>query len=81
MTASRGAGAGRGMAQESCIPCSPMDATAHITSFNEFFAKGRYSALEIGRATAPVSRAHKDSSLGGHTYTLTYTYTNTYMHS
>ena len=31
--------------------------------------------------TAPVSREHQVSSLGGHTYTLTYTYTNTYMHS
>ena len=30
-----------------------------------FFTKGRYSALGIGRITAPVSRAHQDRSLGG----------------
>ena len=33
------------------------------------------SALGIGRATAPVSRAHQDRSLGGHIHTITQTYT------
>ena len=55
--------------------------STHTTSVNEFFTKGRYSVLGIGRATAPVSRAHQDSSLGGHTYTLTHTYTHTYRHT
>ena len=47
----------------------------HTASFNEFFTKGRYSALGIGQATAPVSRAHQDSrplSWGSHIHTHTH---------
>ena len=54
-------------------------------AFMNSFTKGRYSDLEIGRATAPVSRAHQDRGLGGHTYTLTYTrtqkHTGTHKHT
>ena len=50
-------------------------------SFNEFFTKGRCFALGIGRATAPVSRAHQGHRLGIHTYTLTHKYTDTYRHT
>ena len=56
--------------------------TAHTQlALMNSFIKGRYSAFGIGRATAPVSRAHEDSGLGGHTYTLTHTYTETYRHT
>ena len=49
------------------------------------FTKGRYSALGIGRTTAPVSRAHQDRGLGGHTYTHSHTrtqkHTGTHKHT
>ena len=44
------------------------------------FTKGRYSALGIGRATAPVSRAHQDRSFGGHSNTLTHIHRNIQAH-
>ena len=58
--------------------------TAKAKSRPEFFTKGRYSALGIGRATAPILRAHRAKATifsGGHTYTLTHTYTDTYRHT
>ena len=35
----------------------------HTTSSNEFLTKGRYSALGIGRITAPVLRAHQNNTI------------------
>ena len=63
--------------------CTELTHTTCFNEFftiNEFFTKGRYSALGIGRATAPVSRAHpsQDRSLGGRTYTLSHTHAQTH---
>ena len=56
----------------------------HTTSFNEFFTKGSYSALGIGRATALFFARAKATVLGfvhTHSHTHTQTHTGTHKHT